>query len=372
MTIIYVSDAIYPYNKGGKEKRLYELSTRLARLGHEVHIYTMHWWPTPEQTRMEHGVLLHAISKYYPLYNGDKRSIKEGVMFGLACLKLMTVKFDALDVDHMPFFPIYAAWIVCTLRGKRFFGTWHEALSRQDWLNYMGLAGNIAAAIERISIHMPQTIIAASVPTQLGIRTRLHRTKRVSLVTSGIDSAEIASVKVAKIPCDVLYVGRLVKDKHIDVLVEAIALLAPKRPRIHCVVIGHGIEEDNLRELINDRGLTNCVHLLAPLAKSQQVYAHMKAAKVFCLPSTREGFGIVALEALGCGTPVVTTNAVANAAQDLIQDGVDGSIVALEPSSLAAALEGWITRPRPKHIKGKAAGYDWDYLAATQSEIYAL
>jgi glycosyltransferase involved in cell wall biosynthesis len=40
--IVFVSDAIYPYMKGGKEKRLHEITTRLARMGHDVHIYTMH------------------------------------------------------------------------------------------------------------------------------------------------------------------------------------------------------------------------------------------------------------------------------------------------------------------------------------------
>lgn len=119
MKIVLVSDAIYPYNKGGKEKRVFELSTRLAKLGHDVHIYTMRWWSTPETTRTENGVQLHAISKKYEMYHGDRRSIKEGVMFAFACLKLLTVKFDVIDVDHMPFFPIITTWIVCVLTFRR-------------------------------------------------------------------------------------------------------------------------------------------------------------------------------------------------------------------------------------------------------------
>jgi dolichol-phosphate hexosyltransferase len=88
MNIVFVSDAIYPYNKGGKEKRLYELSTRLAKLGHDVHIYTMHWWSGTENTRVENGVTLHAISKKYEMYKRDRRSISEGVLFALNCFKL--------------------------------------------------------------------------------------------------------------------------------------------------------------------------------------------------------------------------------------------------------------------------------------------
>jgi glycosyltransferase involved in cell wall biosynthesis len=374
--IVYVSDSIYPYNKGGKEKRLYEISTRLASMGHEVHIYTMHWWKSTETSRLEDGVHLHAISKYYPLYKdgGDRRSIKEGVLFGLACLRLFRVKFDVLDVDHMPFFPIYAAWFVCILRGRRrqFYGTWHEALNRKDWIRYMGIAGNIASVIERVSIHLPYMVTAASPHTQRLIKSELNRKKRVALVTSGIDLDMISHIKPARVRCDVLYAGRLVKDKNVDVLVEAIALIAASYPKIRCTIIGHGIEKDNIAEKIKQLGMIKNISLLAPLTESRDVYAYMQAAKVFCLPSVREGFGIVALEALACGTPVVTTNAAANAAKDLITDGGNGSVVALGPITFAVSLQEWVMSPRKKHIRGKAEGYGWGALASTQAEVYAL
>src|SRR5688572_4712282 len=99
LNIAIVSDAIYPYNKGGKEKRIFEISTRLAKAGHEVHIYCMKWWgadrrlsppasaarqgrnaqPINDNHRMENGVHLHAISPLYPLYSGQRRSIKQAL-----------------------------------------------------------------------------------------------------------------------------------------------------------------------------------------------------------------------------------------------------------------------------------------------------
>src|SRR4051812_29165957 len=100
MRIAIVSDAIYPYHMGGKETRIHELSTRLAQAGHDVHIYTMKWWDGPTNTRVERGVTLHAISRHMPLYKGEKRSIAEGVFFGVACLRLLREKFDVVDVDH--------------------------------------------------------------------------------------------------------------------------------------------------------------------------------------------------------------------------------------------------------------------------------
>ena len=171
------SPTIYPYNKGGKEKRLYELSTRLAAMGHDVHIYTMHWWKSAGKSRVENGVHLHAISNYHEMYNGQRRSIKEGILFGLACFKLLSVKFDVLDVDHMPFFPVFSAWVVCVLRRKRLYATWHEVLSRKDWTAYMGVPGNV----------IPVSMIVQHDPTGRPARFELHDTDGGRCVVRDID-----------------------------------------------------------------------------------------------------------------------------------------------------------------------------------------
>jgi glycosyltransferase involved in cell wall biosynthesis len=371
MKIVFVSDAIYPYNKGGKEKRLFEISKRLAIDGHEVHIYTMHWWHAAEQTRIEHGITLHAICKKYDMYNGDRRSIKEGLFFAWACLKLIRVSFDVIDVDHMPFFPLFSTWIVCKLRGKKLHATWHEALSYQDWVDYMGKPGFIAFIIERLSTKLPDYITAASVQTRELLDVYHHRSKNVSLVTSGIAVKELGMIHPAAIKCDVLYFGRLVKDKNVDKLIRAINDLRPSRPNVQCLIVGHGVEKKRLQNLINKLDLQGNVELVDPLPDARDVYAYMKAARVFCLPSVREGFGIVALEALGCNTPVITIDAPANAARHLVDEGKTGSVVALKSNEIARAIDYWLTRERKRSISPRVAHYDWSKLARQQAQVYA-
>lgn len=62
MKIALVSDAVYPYHKGGKERRIHELSIRMAEKGHDVHLYCMKWWKTKEETVVHQNVTYHAKS----------------------------------------------------------------------------------------------------------------------------------------------------------------------------------------------------------------------------------------------------------------------------------------------------------------------
>ncbi|HXH27348.1 MAG TPA: glycosyltransferase [Candidatus Acidoferrum sp.] len=370
--IVFVSDAIYPYMKGGKEKRLFEITKRLVAMGHDVHIYTMHWWEDQKEVRIEHGVFLHALCGRYEMYKGNRRTIKEGVLFGLACFKLLRVQFDVLDVDHMPFFPIFSAWIVCLLRGRKLYATWHEALSHREWTQYMGVSGIVASMIEGLSIRLPHRITAASAHTKELLASAHGRVERVELVASGIDTALLNKVPSATVDCDVLYVGRLVKDKHVDKLVQAIGLVREFHPAVRCVIIGQGLERSRLEQEVARLDLDKNVTFLDPLPEAADVYAYMKAAKVFCSPSVREGFGIASLEALGCGTPVITIDSPSNAAQHLITNGQNGSIVPLTPAALSQAIVYWISATPQLDIASQVAENDWSQLAKKQAEVYML
>jgi glycosyltransferase involved in cell wall biosynthesis len=370
--IVFVSDAVYPYMKGGKEKRLHEITKHLAQLGHDVHIYTMHWWAEPTTTKREEGVTLHSLCKLHPLYHGNKRAIKEAVMFSLACLKLLRVKFDIIDVDHMPFFPVFTTWAICRLRGRKLHATWHEALSRQEWVSYMNQAGILAWFIEWMSIRLPHRITAASAQTKESLAAIHGRDKGVAMVGSGIDVSLLNSVPAAPVQCDALYVGRLVKDKNVDKLVEAMRVLTQTHPAARCIIIGEGPEKASLQKLIAKYKLKSNVTLMGSLPEARDVYGYMKAARVFCSPSVREGFGIVTLEALGCGTPVITSNSRGNAARHLITNGQNGSIVSLAPAAIADAIEYWMSVAEKPDTARQVASNDWRVLAQQQAEAYML
>jgi glycosyltransferase involved in cell wall biosynthesis len=103
-----------------------------------------------------------------------------------------------------------------------------------------------------------------------------------------------------------LSVGRLVDVKGHRVLIEALALLAPDRPDLRLRVVGEGPERDSLEALAARLGVADRVTFLGALDR-ERLAAEYRSADLFVLPSLREGFGVVLLESLASGTPVVAT-----------------------------------------------------------------
>ena len=70
-----------------------------------------------------------------------------------------------IDVDSIPYFPIFAGRIVCGLRRKRMVATWHEVWGKEYWQSYLGGFALISAVTERLAAHMPAKIVAYSQQT---------------------------------------------------------------------------------------------------------------------------------------------------------------------------------------------------------------
>lgn len=102
-------------------------------------------------------------------------------------------------------------------------------------------------------------------------------------------------------------VARLIKEKGVRELIEAFAIVSPFRPGYCLTVIGTGPEEANLKRLTTELCLANKVRFLGAL-NPPEVAKVLNNSRIMCVPSMwEEVFGIVALEGLGCGIPVIAT-----------------------------------------------------------------
>ena len=371
LNIALVSDAIYPYNKGGKEKRIYEISTRLAKAGHSVHIYCMKWWKGKDNYRFENGVHLHAISKLYPLYSGKRRSIKQALLFALSCFKLIKADFDVIEVDHMPHFVLFSTKIVTLLKGKKLYATWNEVWGRAYWNEYMGKSGNIAYIIEWLSARMPDKIIAVSEHTKNKLINDLKIKQEIFVIPNGIDLDIINNVKPSKEKSDIIFAGRLLTHKNVDLLLSVIKNIQKSFPKVKALIVGDGPEKNKLTKFIAKLKIEKNVKMLGFLEEHNDLYSLMKSSKVFAFPSTREGFGIVTLEANASGIPVITTDHKDNATKDLITNGKNGYAVNLDENNFTNKIIKYLSSENSSNKYSHIVkNYDWDTLSKNVAEAY--
>lgn len=133
-----------------------------------------------------------------------------------------------------------------------------------------------------------------------------------------------------------LFVGRLVAVKGLDLLLDAAVLLMRRRNDVELVLVGDGAERGTLEQRATTLGVRDRVHFVGA-RPHEQVALWMNAGDVFCLPSHKEGLGTVLLEALACGTPVVAT--AVGGIPEIVADGQVGRLVwSRNPQELAACL----------------------------------
>lgn len=366
MRIAYVYDAVYPWVTGGVERRVYEISKRLAA-NHDVHWYGLQYWGAPADIEKD-GVSFHGVGPPRELYTDGRRSIPQAMSFAASLLRpIRNDRFDIIDCQEFPYFPCFSAKFGSLRRETSLLLTWHEVWG-DYWYEYLGRKGVFGKAVERVVAELPDNHVAVSERTRRDVLSLGPTT--VDVVPNGIDRDRIAQVKPSEENIDALFVGRLIKEKNVHLFVDAINELQSSYPNFRGLILGDGPERQSLISQIKTLNLSEHIEIRSPLEKYEDVMALMKSADVFALPSRREGFGMVALEALACGTPVVTIRHKQNAAQELVTDGETGVICRPAPSSIATAIARARTEIDADDCIEATQPYDWRRIVEQLESIY--
>jgi glycosyltransferase involved in cell wall biosynthesis len=194
---------------------------------------------------------------------------------------------------------------------------------------------------------------------------------QIKLVPEGIDlprwrrmlNANAKNSDDATIVC----VARQYPRKHVADLLQALPIVRQTIPNAHAIIVGDGPEHQPLRELARRLNLGDAVQFTGSLPNDEDVAAYYRRADIFCLPSVQEGFGIVFLEAMAAGLPIVATRSAA--IPEVVLDRQAGLLVEPNnPQQLAQALTELLSDKQLRTQLGSfgqqhVESYDWPVVA---------
>ena len=136
----------------------------------------------------------------------------------------------------------------------------------------------------------------------------------------------------------VVFAGRHIPEKRVPALVPALAAARASAPGLRAEIYGDGPERERVLALVREHGLADAV-AVPGFVDHTRIDAALRGALCMVLPSRREGYGLVVVEACAAGTPSVVVAGPDNAATELIEEGVNGFVSpSASPQDLAAAI----------------------------------
>jgi len=433
--LLILYETVYPDFIGGVELRNHELAAALARRGHEVTLAGLCGSLTTDLPNLR---ILSLGELGGRLYNvAGKRSTRQALRFAAKVVTAPDLApYDVVETANMPYIHLLPLALRCAVAGKPLLVTWHEYWGPY-WRGYVGRRrAPVYRAVEWLTAQLGAAVIAVSELTRgrlAAARLGAGRGGRrgsdgapedgggggagaIHLVPNGIAVAQVRAAAAGRrgerdqaaansgarrqsgadeagedgaggpsAAPPLIYAGRLLEHKRLDVALRAVHLLAqgavaPPMAGLGAepllTIFGEGPDRPRLERLAGELGIAGHVVFRGHVQTSAEVWRELGRARIAVQPSAREGFGLFPLEAMAAGLPVVYCASSESAVPELVRDGVEGIAVAAEPTALAGALaallapQGEEERQRlSRNALVRAAQYDWDEVARRVEEI---
>lgn len=357
MRICVVYDCLFPYTVGGGERWYRALAQRLAADGHQVTYLTLRQWDRGERGEIP-GVRVVACGPRMELYRGEgQRRILPPLVFGAGVLRHLLRHGRRYDVVHTCSFPYFSLLAAGLLRRPARYGIvvdWFELWSREYWREYLGrVGGRIGWTVQALCARVPQRAFCLARMT--AERLRAQRVRGEVTVLRGAYTGPLQARTPLPAEPLVVFAGRHIPEKDPLALVAAMARLRSTAPEIGARILGDGPERPRVLAAIADQDLSG--HVEAPgFVALEQVEHDLARALCMVLPSRREGYGLVVVEASASGVPSVVVDHPDNAAVELVEDGVNGVVV---PTAAPADIEAGILRVREAGAALRLSTADW-------------
>lgn len=368
----------FPPGVGGAETYAHELANGLAEQGHDVDVFTQ-WIDSPDEKADVHeNVSVHRICK-------ARRKLVTFETLWFSFTARREIDFEAYDIVHGTMMPastvVVTAFndietpVILTSHGTSIGEAKAVALETPaDYLlKYFFHPMNVV--MDYVASRDADQVIAISdhAYEQLTTWYRLNEDE-VEMIPHGVDTEQFypreeqhPTVNEGK--TTLLFVGRLGARKGLDLVFRALARVDDED--VEFLIAGTGRHEETLRELAQELGIADQVRFLGYVG-DEELPVLYSSADVFVLPSTYEGFGLVLLEAMACGTPVI--GADAGGIPTAVENDETGLIVPRTVENFVEAIELMADRSLREEYAEKAytktRNMSWQSVVQTVEDIY--
>ncbi|HSU73054.1 MAG TPA: glycosyltransferase family 4 protein [Candidatus Binatia bacterium] len=359
---------------GGVESRAFHLLRELAKK-HRITVLCS--YQGKSQHRLEHhaGITILRVGFKSP-YSSTGNILTRLSYAGAALLTgLFIPKVNVVEGFSYLTYPV--ASLIALFRHKPAVATYHESWTFREWVKLKGwLTGTLGAIWTTLALLLPfKRYIAVSNVTKQQLVKRGIPARKIDVVYNGVDLALMRSISVRPYrEPSVSTTVRLIKSKRVDTLIRATAELRKKLPNVKVTVQGVGEEQERLEKLVAKLKLNRNVEFRGRMGKFEDMLKLRKRHRVFCLPSEIEGFGMVVIEAMALGIPVVCTDIPV--LREVTGNG-KGSLLFAKRShkDLAHKLHQLLTdqalyAKKQKEALAHAKAFDWVKLAKQAEQTY--
>jgi glycosyltransferase involved in cell wall biosynthesis len=359
MKIAVLTELFHPH-VGGCERRYLEIGRRLAARGHEIHVYTIQYDARLAKTEQVDGITIHryAYSKSY-ISQDSFRSLGGILKYSLA--SFTHLKGSKFDLYYSNQWPMLHSLCVKPI-AKPLIQEWCEV-----WDNPLKVT-----LMQKLLRNVGDYNVAVSEFTRQRLVDSLKiKSKKTFTVPNGVDATKFFGSN-QKVWGRIIYAGRIVPHKHIELLVDAFREVKKKVPEAELHIIGSGLSLQSIRNRAAD--IKDCfVHGFLP---ENEMIELIKSAWLFVLPSEREGSGIAVLEAMASSVPFITVNYPNNGAKEFGRYNC-GIVVNPEKTAIASAIiqlfgdeDCW--KELSSNALNVAKAHDWDMISEQMENFFGM
>jgi glycosyltransferase involved in cell wall biosynthesis len=367
--------ATFPPHLTGTGLVCFHNARELARRGHDVHVYTAKLAGAPSEEKLD-GFQVHRLKPVIKVGNAP-------FIPGLVTLS----QFDVVHL-HYPFFGGEGAALATRIRNIPLLITYHQDVHLSGWMGIV--EKGLRHTLERWVLRSASKVLFTSLDySMFSYARKLLRgcEQKISVVHNGVDvryftpgdgDEELAKEADTKASCAVvLLVAGLDRAHFFKGVPQYLLALAQLKPEIQGVIVGEGELRNDYQRQSDQLGLGKRVHFAGHVS-TDSLLNYYRLADIVVLPSITmgEAFGLVLLEAMACGRPVIASDLPG--VRTIINEGVDGSLVKPgDPADLAAKIARLLDLPNAKRKAMGAAGrskviqnYTWELAGERLETIY--